>query len=327
MNNALDRLSGRTILVTGASGFLGSSIIRKLAATRCRIRRLDRRTAANVPAGGVAEIIDIAGDIRELDCWLEAVDGVDVVLHLAGQTSVYVANEDPAADLTANVTPVVHLAEACRTINRSSPTVVFAGTATVVGLTDTVRVDESHPDHPITHYDQHKWMAEQYLESFTREGIMAATTLRLANVYGPGPQGSSSDRGFLNAMVRRALSGEALTFYGTGAFVRDYVYVDDVARAFLAAAASPGSAQGRHFLIGSGRGTTIADALRLVADRVARRTGRRVPVASVETPAGLSPIEQRSFIAETRQFRQATGWSAEVSFEEGLDRTIEAARL
>lgn len=326
MDNTLRHLSGQTILVTGASGFLGSCIVRQLAAVPCRIRRLDRRVSPDTRPGGVAEIEDVSGDVRDPHCWAAAAEGVDVVLHLAGQTSVYVANDNPGEDLVANVMPVNHLAEACR-LHQRRPVVVLAGTATVVGLTDVALVDESHPDHPITFYDLHKWMAEQYIEAYTRAGVMAGTTLRLANVYGPGPQGSSSDRGFLNAMVRRALAGETLTMYGTGAFVRDYVFVEDVARAFLSAAAAPDAVEGRHFLIGTGRGTTLAQALALVADRVARRTGHRVSVVSVEPPPGLSAIEQRNFVADTTRFRTATGWSTRVDLEDGIDQTIESACL
>jgi nucleoside-diphosphate-sugar epimerase len=317
-------LSGQTILVTGASGFLGSCVVRQLAAVPCRIRRLDRRVSLDTRPGGTAEIEDVSGDVRDPHCWAAAVEGVDVVFHLAGQTSVYVANDNPGEDLVANVMPVNHLAEACR-VHQRRPVVVLAGTATVVGLTEAALVDESHPDHPITFYDLHKWMAEQYIEAYTRAGVMAGTTLRLANVYGPGPQGSSSDRGFLNAMVRRALAGETLTMYGTGAFVRDYVFVEDVARAFLSAAAAPDAVEGRHFLIGTGRGTTLAQALALVAERVARKTGHRVSVVSVDPPPGLSPIEQRNFVADTTRFRNATGWSTRVSLEDGIDQTIESA--
>ena len=323
LDSARQRLTGRTILVTGAAGFLGSCIVRHLATVPCTIRRLTRR-GRPLAIDGVATIEDVVGDVRELQTWMTAIDGVDVVLHLAAQTSVYTADNDPAADLAANVQPVLHLVEACR-VSRNHLTVVAAGTVTVVGLTTSAEPqDESYPERPITFYDLHKWMAEQYLEAYTRKGLLAATTLRLANVYGPGPQGSSADRGFLSAMVRRALAGDALTLYGTGRVVRDYVYVDDVARAFLAAAACIDAVQGQHFLVGSGRGTSIAEALQCVSQRVARRTGRRVPITSVEPPASLSPIENRSFVADTRRLRAATGWSARVNLEEGIDRTVEA---
>ncbi len=326
MDSALQRLSGRTVLVTGAAGFLGSCIVRQLATVPCTIRRLHRHAVPEplVVGDSIARVEDIVGDVRVLDTWVAATADVDVIMHLAGQTSVYQAVEDPDADLTANVRPVLHLMHACRAARRR-PAVIFAGTATEVGLTTTSEpVDETQPDRPITIYDIHKWMAEQYLEVYTRDSVVDATTLRLANVYGPGPAAGSSDRGFLTAMVKRALKGEALTVYGAGEFVRDYVYVDDVARAFVAAAASTEKVKGRHFLVGSGRSTTIAQALECVSDRVAVKTGRRAPIRSVEPPAGLSPIEQRQFVADPRALRQATGWHAGVSLEEGIDRTIEA---
>jgi UDP-glucose 4-epimerase len=316
-------LGGRTVLLTGAAGFIASAIARQLATIPCTVRCLARGPLPAPPAGA-ATFESVAGDIRDPEVWTHALRGVGVVFHLAGQTSVYAAQEDPAGDLATNVLPMLHLARAARTLG-VRPTVIAATTATIVGLTASADpVDESRPDRPVTLYDLHKHMAAQYLETFTRDGTIAAATLRLTNVYGPGPRSSRHDRGILNAMVRRALSGEALSVYGAGAAVRDYVYVDDVARAFVAAAAGIARTEGRHFLVGSGRGTSIREAFELVADRVARRTGHRVPVIAVEPPAGLSAIEGRSFVADTRAFRGATGWHAEVPLGEGIDRTIEA---
>ena len=322
----VQRLSGRTILVTGAGGFLGSCVVRQLSRFPCRIRRLLReaRHDSVLPYAGLAQIEDVVGDVRVFETWRSITRDVDVIIHLAGQTSAYVAASDPDADLTANVRPVLHMMQACRAAQKC-PAVIYAGTATQVGMTTGCEpVNESEPDNPITIYDLHKWMAEQYLEAHTRERVVDATTLRLANVYGPGPLRSGSDRGFLNAMVRRALSGEVLTLYGTGAFVRDYLYVEDAAQAFLVAAASIEAMKGRHFLVGSGTGTTVAAALQCVSERVAAKSGRVVEIRRVEPPPNLFKIEQRHFIADTQRVRRVSGWSPTVDLEEGIDRTIEA---
>jgi nucleoside-diphosphate-sugar epimerase len=125
-------------------------------------------------------------------------------------------------------------------------------------------------------------------------------------------------------MVGRALRGEALTVYGRGEQLRDYVHVEDVARAFLAAAVHVDALNGRHCIIGRGEGHSIAQALQLVAERVALRTGKLVPVTHVEPPAGLSPIEARNFVADTRRFAEATGWQARHGLPYGIDTLIES---
>jgi nucleoside-diphosphate-sugar epimerase len=203
------------------------------------------------------------------------------------------------------------------------PLLLFAGTATQTGLTTEVPVDPARSDAPVTVYDLHKWMAEQYLEFWARVGGLFGTTLRLCNVYGPGPPSGSSDRGVLNQMVRRAMKGEALTVYGDGHQIRDYVYVDDVARAFAAAAEAPSAVTGRHFVIGTGRGHAIRDMVSKVATIVGRRIGKEIAVTSVAPPLTLASIESRSFVADPEPLAEATGFRALVTLDEGIERTLD----
>jgi nucleoside-diphosphate-sugar epimerase len=124
-------------------------------------------------------------------------------------------------------------------------------------------------------------------------------------------------------MIRRALVGNALTVYGTGDYLRDYVYVEDVAQAFIAAARHSEALSGRYFVIGSGQGHTIAEAMRMIAERGAAKTGTQIEVQHVEPPNSLSTIEQRHFVADSRLFCEATGWNARYTLAEGIDRTME----
>jgi nucleoside-diphosphate-sugar epimerase len=120
------------------------------------------------------------------------------------------------------------------------------------------------------------------------------------------------------------LRGEPLTVYKPGDQLRDYVYVQDTAAAFLAAARHAEKINGRHFIIGSGHGYSITEAMNLVADRVGLKTGNRVDVEHVEPPFPQSPIEYRNFVADSRRFTEATGWRPEFPLPEGVDRTVEA---
>jgi nucleoside-diphosphate-sugar epimerase len=221
-----------------------------------------------------------------------------------------------------NVLPLLYVLEHARARGHK-PLVLFASTVTAYGLPERLPVDESFPDDPRSVYDLDKIAAERFLAHYARTGVVRGATLRLANVYGPGPRSSKPDRGVLNAMVRRALAGERLNVYGTGEWLRDYVYVDDVARAFVHAARRPDAVNGRSFIIASGQGVTVAEAVRLVAELVGAHTGRRVEVEHVPPPSHLSPVETRQFVGRTDAFHAATGWSPSVSLREGIKKTIE----
>jgi UDP-glucose 4-epimerase len=315
-------LEGKCVLVTGASGYLASNLTKSLQNISCTLRRLTRKPDLPV-INGKAIVEYIQGEITEASVWRQAMQGVDIVFHFAGQTSVYVADEDPDIDYRVNVLPMLHMLETCKNIE-GQPDIIFAGTSTQVGLPENLPVDEMFQDKPITIYDLHKWMAENYLKCYARMGVVRGVTLRLTNVYGPGPKSSNEDRGFLNTMVRRAISGESLTLYGEGEYVRDYIYVDDVLSAFLLASKNMNLLNQNHFVLGSGEGHSISEALHRIADRTTLKTGDRVSVKSIEPPKNISPIDERYFIANSESFSRITGWKPEISLSDGIDKTLEA---
>lgn len=308
-------------MVTGAGGFLGGRLVKRLSTGDCRIIRVSRSALTPV-VGSAATVSDVSGDVSDRMVW-DAVADADVFFHFAAQTSVAAGADDPDRDFAANVVPMRHLLAACRERGRR-PIVLFAGTVTQAGLPSRLPVDEDVPDDPITVYDRHKLIAEHDLKAAASQGIVWGASLRLANVYGPGAHGRTADRDVLNRMIRKAVAGQPLTLYGSGEYVRDYLFVEDVVDAFVIAAAHAEPISGRHFVIASGRGISLRDAFALVAARVERLRGRRVPVIATEPPAALSAIERRHFVGDPARFSAATGWRPSCGLDEGIDRTIEA---
>lgn len=316
MRDVIHNYENKTVAITGASGYLASVLIDLLKKTPARILRVSRR---DMPSISGEE--SLKADIRSKDSWGGIVARADVIFHLAGNTSVYSAAKDPADSLNSTVLPITHLVMAAQASGRR-PRVVFASTATVYGLTSDLPVAEDAPTRPITNYDLHKLFAEKQLELASKQGILEAVSLRLANVYGPSSSSSSADdRGILNKITRLATQGNDLSVYGDGNYLRDYVYVDDVAQAFVAAGAGKELA-GRSFNVASGRGITVREAFHLVAQRVESITGRQVHIENAAWPENTDPIEFRNFVADISGFKNSSGWRPNIDLNEGVDRMI-----
>jgi nucleoside-diphosphate-sugar epimerase len=311
--------AGRTVAVTGASGYIAGELIDELSGQNCRVLRVSRQALTS--RSGIDA--DIIGDIAEPEIWLSIVERADVIFHLAGNTSVYGAEKDPLLSLRSIVIPIVHLIAAAKKMDKRIR-VVLAGTATQFGLTECLPVNETARDHPITVHDLHKLFAEKELLLATQTDWIAGTCLRLANVYGPSAgRYSSSERGVLNKVVQAALAGNHIQVFGDGQQIRDYTYLSDAVEAFLATGSNDRTV-GRYFVVGTGRGVTVADAFAAAARIADRATGRTTVIRKVPWPNGLSKIETRSFIADASAFSAATGWRPRIGLEEGIERTVEA---
>ncbi len=305
--SGMEPYQGRTILITGGRGYVGSALAEALAGVDCKLILLDQSPEdAWRPATRAANVSVQVGDVSLRETWECALPDVDVVFHLAAREYVYRSDYDPERDYRSNTLPVLHLLEACRLKNHR-PDIV----------------NETAPDDPLTLWAIHKLTAERYLRLYAEQRGINCISLRLANVYGPPARWSTMDRMVLNRVIDMALGGEQIVTYANRDCVRDYVFVDDVVAAFLAAGAWCGSARGAVYVIGSGEGRSIADTWQMIADRVGAATGKAIS-AECDDAVDIEPLERRNFVADTKRFEAATGWVPEIELEQGIDMTIRA---
>jgi UDP-glucose 4-epimerase len=308
-----------TVVITGARGYIGSALAKSFSSQGCALRLVSRAAIPRNSDRASGTIDHVQADLRKEQSWQTLLDGADAVVHLSARTDLRAAEANPQENRELNVEPVQALIRAARNFGRALP-VIFASAVTIVGPAPPIPANEHIEDQPCTVYDRHKLECETMLRDATREGFLRACSLRLANVYGYGSGVASinSNRGILNAIMRRAGCGEALTLYGKGEYVRDFIFIGDVVDAFCRALVSSQVRAGGHYVIANGRGYTVAQAFDLVAKEALRCTGRAVEIRSVPEPSDLNPIERRNFVGDSSLFQKLTGWRAQVDLPNGI---------
>jgi UDP-glucose 4-epimerase len=306
-------------LVTGGAGFIGSHVVDALRARGDEVLVLDdlstgRRENLSGALGGGVELV--RESITDADAVAAAFRRAqpDVVFHLAAQIDVRVSVADPAFDASINVLGTVHLLEAARAAGCDR--FVFSSTGGALygeGEGRDLPFGEDDRIQPDSAYGQSKRAAEGYLDLYRRQGGLEAISLRLGNVYGPR-QDPRGEAGVIAIFCGRLRDGGQPTVFGDGRQTRDYIYVDDVVAALLAAA--DGDAPGP-FNVGTGRETSVLELVEALG-----RLGGRDDFEPQLAPAREGEV-QRSTLDSSRAKREL-GWEARVDLEDGLQRTLAA---
>ncbi len=297
-------------LVLGGCGFLGSNLTYKLLGEGYRVRVFDSPTANRTNLASIESQVDFfAGDfLNEADVD-RALQDINFVCHLVGTTLPANSNSRPAFDVQSNVLGTINLLQA--SVRHRVRRVVFASSGgTVYGEPLRIPISEDHPTDPLCSYGIAKLTIEKYLRLFRDLHGLDYTILRIANPYGKY-QKFTGEQGAVGIFLARVSEGQTITIWGDGSVARDYVYVEDVADAFVKALTQDSAY--RVFNIGTGVGTSLRDLLR----KIERVTGM---TAKVEFAAGR-PADVSANVLDSTRASKYMNWHAETDCETGLRKT------
>ncbi len=322
--NYLDFYRGRRVMITGGLGFIGSNLARRLVdlgADVLLIASLLEDYGGNLfnIDGLEARLRVNIADIRQASTMQYLVRGCDVIFNLAGQVSHIDSLRDPETDLDINCRSQLTLLEACRRHNPGTK-VVYASTRQIYGRPQRLPVDETHLVHPTDVNGINKAAGEQYHLVYNDVFGVRACSLRLTNVYGPRQLIRHNRQGFIGWFIRLAIDDGTIQIFGDGSQVRDFVYVDDAADAFLRAGATD-DVNGQALNVGGHEPVAHRDLVAMLLEVAGTGT-----VTYVEWPEEKKRIDIGSFFADSSRFTALTGWRPTMALRDGLASTVDFYR-
>jgi len=309
------------VAVTGAEGFIGSHLVEELVAKGCRVRamvlynsfgswgwleRLDEDVMANVEVQ--------LGDVRDAGSVMNLMRDVDVVYHLAALIAIPFSYIAPRTYVETNIGGTLNVLEAARTLGTRR--IVQTSTSEVYGTARIVPIPETHPLQAQSPYSASKIGADKLVESYHLSFGLPVVTLRPFNAYGP----RQSARAVIPTIISQIAAGNSVIKLGSLDPTRDFTFVKDTARAFVAVgAAEPALVEGKTLNAGSGRDISIGD----LVLRIANIMGEEIDVVADAPRQRPADSEVMRLLADSSAMTKATGWSPSVTLDQGLAITCE----
>jgi NAD dependent epimerase/dehydratase len=305
----------KSVLVTGGDGFIGSHLVEHLIRAGARVTALAQYNSfnhwgwlENIPSLG--EIQVVSGDIRDSHFCLALLNKIDVVFHLAALIAIPYSYRAPDSYLETNIRGTFNICQAALACGVER--LVHTSTSEVYGSAKYLPVDEEHPLHAQSPYSDYKIAADAIAISFKCSFGLPVGIARPFNTYGP----RQSARAVIPTIISQIAAGARRIKLGNLASTRDFTFVEDTCRGFIAIAALEA---GEVFHIGSDTEVSVGDLFKLVADLM--ESDAQIEVASERKRSPESEVSR--LCCNPRKLRDASGFRPEVGLREGLNRTIE----
>jgi dTDP-glucose 4,6-dehydratase len=312
----------KTVLVTGAGGFIGSQLVESLLMEGARVRAFVRYNSRSDPGllrllpAELSERLEVvSGDLRDRSAIYDTVRGCDLVYHLGALISIPYSYRHPAEVAEVNFMGTLNVLMACRELGTAR--LVHTSTSEVYGTARRAPIDEDHPLQGQYPYSASKIGADKMAESFFCAYNLPVVTVRPFNTFGP----RQSARAVIPTIIMQALVGQTIHL-GNLDTTRDFTYVHDTVRGFLLAGSTVG-VEGGAFNLGTGHEIRIGD----IAERIALKVGHKVKITVEAQRLRPEKSEVLRLISDNSLARAKLGWEPQVSLDEGLDQTIAWMRL
>ncbi len=306
------------VLVTGADGFIGSHLTQALLHAGCQVRALCCYNSFgtwgwldSIPAAEKAAIDVMMGDVRDPCGVRTAMEGRDVVYHLAALIAIPFSYHSPDSYVDTNIKGTLNVLNAARTLD--TPRLLVTSTSEVYGTAQYVPIDEKHPFQGQSPYSATKIGADRLAESYYRSFGLPLSIVRPFNTYGP----RQSARAVIPTIITQLLGGQTEIKLGSLAPTRDFNFVKDVAAGFMAIAACE-KAVGEEINIATGREISIGD----LAEELVRQINPAARVVCDEARLRPKNSEVERLLGDASKLRALTGWAPRHTFEEGIAETI-----
>lgn len=319
-NERFQTLRGKSALITGGMGFIGSSLALRLVELGAKVSILD----AMIPEYGgnwfnidpVEDRVTVnIGDIRDIKLMEDVVVGQDVIFHCAAQVSHVKSLTDPFPDIDINIKGTAILLEALRKRNPTA-LVVKLGTRGQYGPATSLPVPETAPMAPRGIYELSLLSSEQLLQCYHSNHGIPVILLRLTNTYGPRAQMKHSRFGVANWFIRLAMDGQRIPVFGTGKILRDFLYIDDCVDAILRLVTCP-TAVGEVFNVGDDRPSHFLELAQTIV-----REAKTGSWGYQEFSKERKLQEPGDFYSCIDKIHAYTGWRPTTSLEEGVRQTL-----
>jgi UDP-glucose 4-epimerase len=308
----LSTLRGRSVLVTGGAGFVGSRIVTRLVEIGANVRVLDDFSTgerANLPNGPL-DVME--GSVRDFDTVRESMAGQDVVIHAAAR-NIVLSTQNPRDDFDVNIGGTLNVLLAAR--DTAPDRIVYTSSCSIYGNPRHLPIAEEEPVNLLSPYAVSKFGGEGYCHAFYESYNLPTAVVRYSNVFGYAQSPDNPYCGVVAKFFEAAASNSAPQIHGDGEQTRDYTFVEDAVTATLAVAVSP-RATGQAYNVGTGRETSV--------NRLAALIGEITGATAAPQHVDRRDIDNiRRRVVNIEKIRRELRWSPAVTVEEGLRKTYE----
>jgi len=312
---------GKSVLVTGAGGFIGSHLVERLVELGARVRALVRYNSRNdwgllelLPTPIKNEIEVVLGDLTDPHSTTRVVQGQEIIFHLAALIGIPYSYIAPAHYIASNCGGTLNLLEAAR--QQGVERFVHTSTSETYGTAQYTPIDEAHPLRGQSPYAASKIGADKLAESYYLSFGVPVVTLRPFNTFGP----RQSARAIVSTIICQGLSGNVIRL-GRLTPIRDLTFVSDTVEGFIKVAECP-EAIGELFNLGSGRSITIGE----LAQQIISLLGSGKEIIAEDERLRPEASEVMELLCNSGKAQKMLGWEPRVSLEEGLGRTVSYIR-
>lgn len=313
-------LNGRTALVTGADGFIGSHLVETLVRAGCNVRAFIYYNSwnslgwlADIDAKLLSKVTLLPGDISDAERVRQAVEGCEYVFHLSSLIGIPYSYEAPRSYVDTNITGALNVLEACRS-SKTLIRMVNTSTSEVYGTAQMVPIPETHPLVGQSPYSATKIGADKLAESFFLSFGLPVVTARPFNTFGP----RQTARAVIPTIASQLLAGVKALKLGALTPTRDFNYVQDTVNGMVALALCK-AAEGEVVNIGTGQEWSIE----VTANMLMEITGRQVSIICDEQRIRPLNSEVNRLVSDNSKIRSLTDWKPNVDFRDGLERTCD----